>query len=75
MKKYLIEATVQGSKRMFVKTEQELYSSLNWKDNRLRWGSGLVHDVVMNDVYFKSNITGLRKLLLEFEEITEVTVF
>jgi len=75
MKRYLIEATIQGSERIFVKTEQELYSTLNWKDNRLRWGSDLICDIVMNDDYFRENIGNLKLLLEQFEEIANVIVF
>lgn len=75
MKRYLIKVTLQGSERMFVKTEQELYSSLNWKDGKLRWAGYIFQDTNMTESYFKVHITNLEELLKQFVEVTGVMVF
>ena len=75
MKKYLIELYVKGSHRIFVKSEKELYSSLNWKDGYLRWGNTLnIDDVMISADIFKRNIDNLEALLKEFKEVRNVSL-
>lgn len=75
MKHYLITASIQGDRRIFIRTKKQLYSNLHWKDNYLRWGNNLMHDVYMTEERFKQNIDNLEGLIITFEEIINISLF
>lgn len=75
MKRYLITFSIQGDKRIIIRTEKQLYKGLHWKDGKLRWGNPLLNDIPMSEETFRYNINNLLVLTKSFEEVINISTF